>query len=128
MEDELTTTKLQHDRAKNQLDFADEKHGILSATSEGFKKEAKALEGKCAQLSASVSKLQAELDQYKSENSVIREKLITAEVAVSTLETENHLIKEGEKRLMQENQSMLDNHRSQAVLLTGLQTTQNKLE
>lgn len=40
------------------------------------------------------------------------------------MKTEKNLVKEAEKRLMQENQSLLDQQRSQNVLLTNLQTFQ----
>ena len=54
----------------------------------------------------------------------MREKLITAEVSLKSLSTEKYLIQEAEKRLMQENQSLLDQQRSQNVLLANLQTIQ----
>ena len=56
---------------------------------------------KCLLLSEAHSKLQREADTYKADYATVREKLVTAEVQVKSLETEKHLIKEGEKRLMQ---------------------------
>ena len=49
---------------------------------------------------------------------------MTSEVSVKALVTEKNLVKEAEKRLMQENQSLLDQQRSQNVLLTNLQSIQ----
>ena len=43
---------------------------------------------------------------------------------MKALATEKNLVKEAEKRLMQENQSLLDQQRSQNVLLTNLQSIQ----
>ena len=128
MQDELNNTKLTSDRLKNRLDFAEEKHSILNATSEGFKKEAKALEAKCKSITEALTKSQVEAEKYRTEYSDMREKLLAAEVKVKSSETEKHLIKEGEKRLLQENQSLLDQQRSQNVLLTNLQSVQNNLE
>lgn len=45
---------------------------------------------------------------------------------MKALATEKNLVKEAEKRLMQENQSLLDQQRSQNVLLTNLQSIQVK--
>ena len=128
LEEELASARLEKNKFKNQLEFSEEKHSIVVATSEGFKKEAKALEMKCKSITDALSKLQVEAEKYKTDYTSVREKLLTAEVSVKALETEKHLIKEGEKRLMQENQSLLDQQRSQNVLLTNLQTIQNNLE
>ena len=49
---------------------------------------------------------------------------MSTEVVIKSLETEKNLVKEAEKRLMQENQSLLEQQRSQNVLLTNLQTIQ----
>ena len=50
--------------------------------------------------------------------------MVSTEVIIKSLETEKNLIKEAEKRLMQENQSLLEQQRSQNILLTNLQTIQ----
>lgn len=55
-----------------------------------------------------------------------KEKLVASEVSAKALATEKNLVKEAEKRLMQENQSLLDQQRSQNVLLTNLQSIQVK--
>ena len=55
-----------------------------------------------------------------------KEKLVASEVSTKALATEKNLVKEAEKRLMQENQSLLDQQRSQNVLLTNLQSIQVK--
>ena len=49
--------KLASDRLKNQLEFSEEKHSIVAATAEGFKKEAKALESKCKSIQEALTKV-----------------------------------------------------------------------
>jgi len=54
----------------------------------------------------------------------MKDKMVSTEVIIKSLETEKNLVKEAEKRLMQENQSLLGQQRSQNILLTNLQTIQ----
>ena len=53
-----------------------------------------------------------------------KEKFVTAEVNVKSLQVEKDLIKEANARIMQENESLLNQQRSQSVLLSNLQTIQ----
>ena len=53
-----------------------------------------------------------------------KEKCVTAEVNVKSLQVEKDLIKEANARIMQENESLLNQQRSQSVLLSNLQTIQ----
>ena len=48
-----------------QLSFAEERHSILSTSSEGFKKEAKALEDKCKSINEAFVKTRVEAEKFK---------------------------------------------------------------
>ncbi|XP_065676121.1 nucleoprotein TPR-like isoform X1 [Hydra vulgaris] len=126
--EELSLLRTENNQVKAQLDFSNEKYSILMTTAEGYKKEIKALEEKCQSITNSLSKYRVEAESAKQSYHEMREKLITCEVSLKSLSTEKYLIQEAEKRLMQENQSLLDQHRSQSVLLANLQTIQNNLE
>ncbi|XP_065676170.1 nucleoprotein TPR-like isoform X2 [Hydra vulgaris] len=126
--EELSLLRTENNQVKAQLDFSNEKYSILMTTTEGYKKEIKALEEKCQSITNSLNKYRVEAESAKQSYHEMREKLITCEVSLKSLSTEKYLIQEAEKRLMQENQSLLDQHRSQSVLLANLQTIQNNLE
>lgn len=128
MEDEISSLKLESDRLRNQLTFSEEKYSILTTSSEGFKKEAKALEEKCRSINEAFVKTRVEAEKHKQDYSELKEKYVSTEIVIKSLETEKTLVREAEKRLMQENQSLLEQQRSQNVLLTNLQTIQNNLE
>ncbi|XP_057291201.1 nucleoprotein TPR-like isoform X3 [Hydractinia symbiolongicarpus] len=127
-EEQLSSIRLERDKLKNQLEFTEEKHSILKTTADGYKREVKALEAKCSSITEALNTIRVEAAKYKQEYSEAKEKLIAAEVNAKSMKTEKNLVKEAEKRLMQENQSLLDQQRSQNVLLTNLQTIQNNLE
>jgi len=128
VEEELGSVRLERERLKNQVEFTEEKHSILSTTTAAYKKEIKAIEAKCQSITNAYNKSRAEAEQYKEDYVSTKEKFVGLEVSVKALETEKNLVKDAEKRLMQENQAMLDQQRSQNVLLTNLQSIQNNLE
>ncbi|CAH3109789.1 unnamed protein product [Pocillopora meandrina] len=115
-------------RFKSQLEFAEERYGMLKSNSEAFKKEASAASEKSHSLQTALSKLQATLDSVSQELTNTKEKLNKLEVTCENLKAEKAMMKESEVRLMQENKSLLEHQKSQNVLVTNLQTLQNNLE
>jgi len=113
---------------KGKLEFLEEKNNSLTSRNDAISRENQALIAKSRALESALSKVQKEAAFYKQELESANEKLINLEVNLKSSVTEKNLMKGTEQRLMQENKTLIEQQRSQNVLLTNLQTIQNNLE
>ncbi|XP_065056789.1 nucleoprotein TPR-like isoform X2 [Rhopilema esculentum] len=128
LEDEVSKLRSENQHGKGKIEFLEEKNDSLKRTNDGLTRESEALVMKSRGLETAVSKQQKEAAFYKQELEAANEKLINLEVALKSSDTEKRLMKGTEQRLMQENKTLIEQQRSQNVLLTNLQTIQNNLE
>ncbi|XP_048581842.1 nucleoprotein TPR isoform X2 [Nematostella vectensis] len=113
---------------KSQLEFSEEKYKMLQSNAEGFKKEANAASDKAHKLNLANAKIQLTIDGLQHNLIEAKEKLVKIEETCETLQAEKDMLRNSEMMLMQENKTLLQQHKDQSSLLVNLQSLQNKLE
>ena len=111
-----------------QLEFANERHELLSASHAAQKKELHALRGKSQQFSSSVTELQLRLSTSTQELLTARSQLSRAELLAQRLQGERDLLAENERRARTQYETLVREQKGQGELLTNLQSIQNNLE
>uniref|UniRef100_A0A1A8U2U2 Nucleoprotein TPR n=1 Tax=Nothobranchius furzeri TaxID=105023 RepID=A0A1A8U2U2_NOTFU len=128
LQEQLSDLRSQNAKISTQLEFASKRYEMLQDNVEGYRKEIALLREKEQKSIAAMQKLEQAVHTLNEDLKTAKEKLSMAEGDAENLRKERDMLKLVESRLKQEKETILSQNQNQNLLLSNLQTIQSTLE
>ncbi|TRY56833.1 hypothetical protein DNTS_004104 [Danionella cerebrum] len=115
-------------KLSSQLEFAFKRYDMLQENMTGFRREIEALRERNQKMNATHQRHEEIIHVMTQDLRVASEKLTMAESRSENFRKERDILKQVENRLIQEKESILNEQRSQNLLLTNLKSMQLTME
>ncbi|XP_059140232.1 nucleoprotein TPR-like isoform X2 [Physella acuta] len=128
MRQNLSDMRVANTKLSTQLEFATDRYKIVQNNAAGYKKEIDLLQERNHQSAATILRHESAVAHLKEELMAAQENVARWQVQVENLKAEKELLKNQEKRLRLDLESIRREQTSQTLLMTSLQAIQNNQE
>jgi nucleoprotein TPR len=126
--EETSKLRLENSRLSSSLEFASERAQMQMSNADAYQREVEALRDRNHKLSESQLKLEMSLERSRQELLKVTENMGKLERSCEMLKLERDQLKVTETRLLQLNDGLMKEKRSQSVIVANLQTIEKNLE
>jgi nucleoprotein TPR len=135
LNDQLEDIKVKFTEATNncikltdQLDFAKERQEMLQKNDEHLKKELESMRARNNQLHALVQRNEVAMQKQVANNNISQEQVIKTQGEIERCKSQMEIVKRSEERLLQDNESLRREQRSQTSVFGNLQRMMQNME